>query len=220
MRVALQPTFFDRRGRPCFDWGQAVQQLGDADARLGALIAKVGPFAMTPRPLTDVYASLGTSILRQQVSGKAADAIHRKLNALFGARVFPPAAALAASNPEQLRTAGVSGAKARALIELAQKASLGLVPTPKELHQLTDDQVVEALTIHRGIGRWTVEMMLMFRMGRPDVFPIDDYGVRKGFQLTFGKRALPKPREMLPRAEAWRPFRTLASWYLWRALEL
>lgn len=220
MSATLHPTLFDRQGKPTVDWAEAVQRLSAADERLGALIARVGRFTLQPRPLTNVYASLGTAILRQQVSGKAADAIHARLNGLFGARDFPPASALARSSAEHLRTAGVSGAKARAIIELAQKADQGLVPTPRELHQLSDDQVVEALTIHRGIGRWTVEMLLMFRMGRPDVFPIDDYGVRKGFQLAFRKRALPKPRAMLPRAEAWRPWRTIASWYLWRALEL
>jgi 3-methyladenine DNA glycosylase/8-oxoguanine DNA glycosylase len=220
MTAALHPTLFDRRGKPLVDYAAALQQLAQADAKLGELIGKVGPFTLEPRPLTNVYASLGTSILRQQVSGKAADAIHARLNGLFASKDFPPAAALARSTAEHLRTAGVSGAKARAIIELAQQADQGLVPTPKELHQLSDDQVVEALTIHRGIGRWTVEMMLMFRMGRTDVFPIDDYGVRKGFQLTFRKRELPRPRAMLPRAEAWRPFRTIAAWYLWRALEL
>lgn len=213
-------VLFDRRGKPVVDYARAVRELSNADADLAALIEKVGPFAMAPRPLTDVYAALGTAILRQQVSGAAADSIHRKLNALFGAKHFPAPEQIAASTAEELRKAGVSGSKARALLELAQKAADGEVPTPRVLHQLDDDAIVEALTIHRGIGRWTVEMMLMFRMGRTDVFPIDDYGVKKGFQLTFGMKKLPHKTTMLRRAERWRPYRTIASWYLWRALEL
>lgn len=211
---------FDRRGKPLVDYEQLVLDLSAADPELGALIARVGPFSMAPRPLTDVFAALGTAILRQQVSGAAADSIHRKLNALFDARHFPAPEQIAASTPEHLRTAGVSRSKARALLELAQKAASGEVPTPAKLHLLDDEAIIEALTVHRGIGRWTVEMMLMFRMGRPDVLPVDDYGVKKGFQLTYGMKKLPHKKTMVRRAERWRPYRTVASWYMWRALEL
>jgi 3-methyladenine DNA glycosylase/8-oxoguanine DNA glycosylase len=213
-------VLFDRRGRPVLDWQETTRALGRADPELGRLIGQVGPLGLTPRPLTSVYEALGTAILRQQVSGAAADAIHRRLNALYAAKRFPAAEQVAQATAEELRKAGVSGSKARALIELAQKAAAGEVPTPAHLHRLHDDDVVEALTVHRGIGRWTVEMLLMFRMGRTDVFPVGDYGVRKGFQLTFGMKSLPHPRTMLRRAERWRPFRTVAAWYFWRALEL
>ena len=214
------PTLFDRRGRPALDWAAATQELARTDPALAALNAQVGPFAMVPRPLTDVYAALGHAVLRQQVSGAAADSIQNKLNRLFDARHFPDARAVARSTPEALRAAGLSGAKARSIIELAQKAAQGDVPTAAALHALDDDAIVEALTVHRGIGRWTVEMLLMFRMGRPDVLPVDDYGVKKGFQRTVGMKKLPHVTTLRRRAERWRPYRTIASWYLWRALEL
>ena len=213
-------VLFDRRGKPALDWAVATRNLARADDELGKLIKRVGPFALAPRPLTSVYEALGTAILRQQVSGAAADAIHRKLNAQYDASRFPDAERIARATAEELRKAGVSGSKARSLIELAQKTDAGEVPDPKALHLLHDDAVVDALTVHRGIGRWTVEMLLMFRMGRPDVFPVDDYGVKKGFQLTFGMKKLPHKTTMLRRAERWRPFRTIAAWYMWRACEL
>ncbi|MBS2031927.1 MAG: DNA-3-methyladenine glycosylase 2 family protein [Deltaproteobacteria bacterium] len=213
-------VLFDRRGKPTLDWAQATRNLARADAELGSLIKQVGPFAMSPRPLTSVYEALGTAILRQQVSGAAADSIHRKLNAQYDAKRFPAAEQIARATAEELRKAGVSGSKARSLIELAQKTAAGEVPEPKALHLLHDDAIMDALVVHRGIGRWTVEMLLMFRMGRPDVFPVDDYGVKKGFQLTFGMKKLPHKTTMLRRAERWRPFRTIAAWYMWRACEL
>jgi 3-methyladenine DNA glycosylase/8-oxoguanine DNA glycosylase len=214
------PVLFDHRGRPAVDWKAATRQLARADDELGALISQVGHFALSPRPLKSAYEALGQSILRQQVSGAAADSIQRKLNALFDAKHFPAPEQIAAASAEELRAAGVSGSKARALIELAAKTVAGEVPLPPALHLLDDDAIVEALTVHRGIGRWTVEMLLIFRMGRPDVFPVDDYGVKKGFQLTFGMRKLPHVKTMVRRAERWRPYRSIATWYLWRALEL
>jgi len=214
------PVLFDRRGKPAVNWNAAVKQLARADGELGALISQVGEFALAPRPLSSAYEALGQAILRQQVSGAAADSIQRKLNALYGAKHFPSVEQLARATAEEVRVAGVSGSKARALIELAAKTAAGEVPSPAALHLLSDDEIVEALTVHRGIGRWTVEMLLIFRMGRPDVFPVDDYGVKKGFQLTFGMRKLPHVKTMARRAERWRPYRSIATWYLWRALEL
>ena len=146
-------VLFDRRGKPTLDWAQATRNLARADKELAQLIEQVGPFAMAPRPLTSVYEALGTAILRQQVSGAAADSIHRKLNAQYAAKRFPAAEQLARATAEELRKAGVSGSKARSLIELAQKTAAGEVPEPKALHLLHDDAIVEALTVHRGIGR-------------------------------------------------------------------
>jgi DNA-3-methyladenine glycosylase II len=125
-----------------------------------------------------------------------------------------------AQDKEALRGVGLSYAKVAALQDLAAKAKLGVVPSAAVLHKLSDDEIVERLTEVRGIGRWTVEMLLMFRLGRPDVLPVDDLGIRKGFQKTFRKREMPKPKALLAYGERWRPYRTVASWYLWRSLEL
>ncbi len=122
--------------------------------------------------------------------------------------------------PELLRSAGVSGGKIKALKDLAAKSLDGTVPPVAKLEKLSDDEIVERLTAVRGIGRWTVEMLLIFRLARPDVLPATDYGVRKGFAKLVGKRELPRPQDLLDYGERWRPYRTVASWYMWRALEL
>ena len=121
---------------------------------------------------------------------------------------------------EGLREAGLSGAKAAALRDLASKALEGEVPTLARARRMSDAGLVEHLTKVRGIGQWTVEMMLIFRLGRPDVLPVDDYGIRKGFMLTYGLSELPRPKELLAYGERWRPWRTVASWYLWRSLDV
>src|SRR4029434_5051090 len=120
---------------------------------------------------------------------------------------------------EQLRSAGLSINKTRAVQDLAAKTLEGVVPTHAVVSRLSDEEIIERLTAVRGVGRWTVEMFLMFRLGRPDVLPVDDYGVRKGFAVAFGRRELPTPRELADRGERWKPYRTVASWYLWRAAE-
>ena len=135
------------------------------------------------------------------------------------ARRLDPRAMLE-TDDARLRAAGLSRGKTEALKDLAAKTLDGTVPTIRELHRLGDEEIVERLTAVRGIGRWTVEMMLIFRLGRPDVMPATDYGVRKGYARVFRKRKLPEPKAFLARSERWRPFRTMASWYLWRANEL
>jgi len=210
-----------------FDREEAVQHLKASDAKLGALIERAGPFTMRLDALPSPFESLLESILYQQLHGKAAATIHRRVRECFGG---DPAPQLMIDTPdERLRGCGVSGNKIKALKDLAVKTLDGTVPTHAAIKKLSDAEIVERLTAVRGIGPWTVEMLLIFRMGRPDVFPVTDYGVRKGFLLTFQRvpktRAieaadLPKPDVMLKRAKKWAPFRSVASWYLWRACDL
>ena len=170
-------------------------------------------------PAQTTFQALAESIVHQQLSGKAAAAIHARLCALFpGKRLRPQG--LAELSDGELRSAGLSRAKVLALRDLAERTLDGTVPPVRALSGLTDDAIVERLMKVRGVGRWTVEMLLIFRLGRPDVLPVHDYGVRHGFQLTYGKRDLPSPREVAGRGDLWRPFRTAASWYLWRAVDL
>ena len=210
-----------------FDPIEAVEHLKAADARLAALIERAGPFTMRLDPAPSPFESLLESILHQQLHGKAAATIHRRVREYFGGA---PAPQLLLDTPDEvLRAAGVSGNKIKALKDLAARTLDGTVPAHAAIRKMTDDEIVERLTKVRGIGPWTVEMLLIFRMGRPDVLPATDYGVRKGFALTFQRipktRALtaddlPKPEVLLKRGKRWAPFRSVASWYLWRACDL
>ena len=203
-----------------FDPVVARRALARADAELGALMRAVGPFGLEPDGISDPFASLAESIVYQQLTGKAAATIFGRVQAIYApARRLAPRAVLD-TDDARLRAAGLSRGKTAALKDLAAKALDGTVPTIRELGRMGDDEIVERLTAVRGIGRWTVEMMLIFRLGRPDVMPATDYGVRKGYARVFRKRKLPEPRAILAHSERWRPFRTMASWYLWRANEL
>jgi DNA-3-methyladenine glycosylase II len=210
-----------------FDPAEALAHLHARDAKLGALIDRAGPFTLRLDSLQSPFESLLESILYQQLHGKAAATIHRRVREYYGG---DPAPQLLLDTPDEvLRAAGVSGNKVRALKDLAARTLDGTVPTHTAIRKMTDAEIVERLTQVRGIGPWTVEMLLIFRMGRPDVLPVTDYGVRKGFALTFQR--LPKTRplaaEDLPRSEVllkrgkrWAPYRSVASWYLWRACDL
>jgi DNA-3-methyladenine glycosylase II len=210
-----------------FDAAEAVEHLRVSDPKLGALIDRAGPFTLRLDPSPSPFESLLESILYQQLHGKAAATIHRRVREYFGG---DPAPQLLLDTPDEiLRTAGVSGNKVRALKDLAARTLDGTVPTHAAIKKMSDAEILERLTAVRGIGPWTVEMLLIFRMGRPDVFPVSDYGVRKGFALTFQRlpktRALeaadlPKPEVLLKRGKRWAPFRSVASWYLWRACDL
>ena len=203
-----------------FDPVVARRALARADAQLGALMRAAGPFRLEPDAISDPFASLAESIVYQQLTGKAAATIFGRVKAIYApARRLDPRAMLE-TDDARLRAAGLSRGKTEALKDLAAKTLDGTVPTIRELHRLGDEEIVERLTAVRGIGRWTVEMMLIFRLGRPDVMPATDYGVRKGYARVFRKRKLPEPRAILTHSERWRPFRTMASWYLWRANEL
>jgi len=210
-----------------FDAAEAVEHLKAADAKLGALIERAGPFTMRLDPSPSPFESLLESILYQQQHGKAAATNHRRVREFFGGDPTPQM--LIDTPDDPLRAAGVSGNKIKAFRDLAAKTLDGTVPSHAAIKKLSDAEIIERLTAVRGIGAWTVEMLLIFRLGRPDVFPVSDYGVRKGFALTFQKvpktRALaaadlPKADVLLRRGKKWTPFRSVASWYLWRACDL
>lgn len=202
-----------------FDPRQAVRSLRRNDPVLAALVAQVGPYTHEPPKMQSPFEVLARAIVYQQLSGKAAATIHGRLKRLTpGRHGFRPATVLTLTDA-QLRGAGLSANKSLALRDLAAKTLDGTVPTLPRLRRLGDEEIIERLTTVRGIGRWTVEMLLMFRLGRPDVLPVDDLGVRKGFMQTYGLAALPTKLELSGHAERWRPFRSVASWYLWRALD-
>lgn len=195
---------------------KAEKRLAAADPALGRVIARVGPAELEPSPDFDPFHALVRSICHQQLHGKAAETILGRVNARFGDGQTAEMKKLHRARVDTMRSCGLSLAKALAIKDLAAKCLDGTVPDARTLHAMADDEIVERVTQVRGIGRWTVEMMLMFRMGRLDVFPVDDFGVRKGFTLL---RGLPQPitaRQLEPHGEAWRPYRTVASWYLWR----
>jgi 3-methyladenine DNA glycosylase/8-oxoguanine DNA glycosylase len=196
----------------------AEKHLAAVEPRFARVIAAAGPCALKKSRDFDPFDSLSGSIISQQLSGKAARTIYGRVPALFGQTTFPTAAQVLAAPPEFLRPAGVSGAKAVAIRDLAAKVLDGTVPAAADLHRLDDETLVERISQVRGIGRWTVEMLLIFDLGRLDVFPTDDLGVRNGYAKLFRRHGA-KPREMLRRAEAWRPYRSVASWYLWRVTD-
>ncbi len=203
----------------CYDPAEAVRHLSAADDTLSRLVKRVGPFALQIRHLHNPFEALARNIVYQQLHGNAAAAIHARVLALGGRGRLRPRTILEASD-ESLRGAGLSGAKTAALRDLAAKTLDGTVPTLARLRRMEDEEIVERLTRVRGIGRWTVEMLLIFRLGRPDVLPVGDFAVRKGFMHTYGLKESPKPKELERYGERWRPFRSVASWYLWRASEL
>jgi len=185
-----------------------------------ALIAAAGPFTLRSTAADSPFRALIHSIAHQQLHGTAAARILERFVALYAPEPFPSPGAVLATPEPTLRGVGFSFAKIRALRDLAEKTLSGVVPPSAQLHELTDEAVVERLTQVRGIGPWTVQMMLMFQLGRADVLPVDDFGVRNGFRLAYGLRGMPTPRALTTFGERWRPYRTMASWYLWRAVEL
>lgn len=197
----------------------ALRHLRRRDPTLAALIRRVGPFAMESRAHLTPFQALLRAIVYQQLSGLAAASIDRRLKALFpGNR--PSARRLLALDDEALRGVGLSRSKVASARDLALKTVSGVVPARPALMTMGDDEVIERLTTIRGIGRWTVEMLLIFNMGRPDVLPVGDLGVRKGFMLHRGHDEMPAPGALEAEGECWRPYRSVASWYLWRACEL
>jgi DNA-3-methyladenine glycosylase II len=210
-----------------FDPVKAIAHLRARDPKLAALIDRAGPFTLRLDPSPSPFESLLESILYQQLHGKAAATIHRRVREYFGG---DPAPQLLLDTPDEpLRAAGVSGNKIKALRDLAAHTIGGTVPSHAAILKMSDADIVERLTEVRGIGSWTVEMLLIFRLGRPDVLPVTDYGVRKGFALTFQRLPksrpveaadLPKPDVIFRRGQRWAPYRSVASWYLWRACDL
>jgi DNA-3-methyladenine glycosylase II len=202
-----------------FDLSEALRHLSERDEQLRRLIAETAPFQIDVEDAQSPYEVLLESITYQSISGKAAATIYGRIKAL-GENGRPPTPEKMVKIPKaKLRKAGLSGAKATAMKDLARKAVAGVVPTHDEAVKLSDEELVKRLVSVRGIGAWTVEMFLIFRLGRPDVLPIHDLGVKKGWSVAYGKKYVPTPKELLKFGERWRPYRTVASWYMWRAFE-
>lgn len=197
----------------------AHRHLSATDKRLAELIRQSARYNLKPGGLLRPFDALAESIVYQQLSGKAASTIWRRVREIFGNPKFLDPKKVLATADDVLRAAGLSRNKTAAIKDLAQKTIDGVVPTARALTKMSDEEIVERLTQVRGIGRWTVEMLLLFDLVRPDVWPIHDLGVRKGFAKVFGKRKLPTPQQMMKLGEKWRPYRSVAAWYMWRALD-
>lgn len=203
-----------------FDHRKAVRHLKAADPALAEIMARVGPFAMELKSSRSLFGALAEAIVYQQLSNKAAATIYGRVEALFPRRVggFGPPDILRAP-VDKLRGAGLSAAKVLALQDLARRAHGNELPSLDEALGMDDAALIDRLVQVRGIGRWSAEMFLMFRLGRPDILPLDDYSLRKAYAVAFRKRTLPSPRTLERHGEKWRPYRTVASWYLWRTLD-
>jgi len=201
------------------DHEHAHRHLRRTDPRMSALIAQSRRYNLVPATSVRPFDALAESIVYQQLNGKAAASIWNRVRALYPKRKRLDPAKVLATPDETLRAAGLSRAKLAAIKDLAAKTIDGTVPSGRALLRMSDDEIVARLTTVRGIGRWTVEMLLLFDLGRPDVWPVDDYGVRKGFAKTFGRRKLPTPKQLMKLGEKWRPHRSVAAWYFWRALD-
>jgi len=214
------------------DHTAACQHLSRVDRKLARIIAKSGPCRLQQETTQSIFEALLESIIYQQLNGKVAATITERVKALFPENshrlrtrrglvaAFPSPEQILAATEELLRSAGLSRAKMLAIRDLAAKTLDGTVPTVKQAHRMSDEDLIERLDSVRGVGRWTVEMLLLFRLGRPDVLAVDDYGIRKGFAKMHKLAELPKPKELLAHGERWRPYRSVASWYLWRAAEM
>jgi DNA-3-methyladenine glycosylase II len=209
MRKARTP----RMGHP------ALRHLSKADPAMRKLIRGVGPCTPVPQRRHPPYETLVRAIAHQQLNGRAAQTILDRFIALFPGKRFPEPDDIRRTSTGTLRRAGFSRAKIRAIKHIALRAAAGAVPTRRRAARMSDDDLIGQLTQLRGVGPWTVQMLLMFTLGRPDVLPADDFGIREGFRITYGLRKQPTPRQVLRHGERWRPYRTVASWYLWRAVE-
>ena len=183
------------------------------------MIREIGACGLVPETRRPPFQSLVQAVAHQQLHGTAAANILKRFKKLFPGRRFPRAADLAGVTDEQLRACGFSFAKIKAIRDIAAKTLSGVVPATRHIVKLPDEEIIARLTEVRGVGRWTVEMLLIFQLGRPDVLPVDDFGVRNGFGVAYRKGVMPKPRELLVFGERWKPYRTTAAWYLWRAAD-
>src|SRR5205085_6562948 len=195
------------------------EYLAATDPRMAQLIARSLRYSVKPERLIRPFDALAESIAYQQLSGKAAATIWKRVRALFPKRKFLDPKLVLETADEKFRAAGLSRSKVAALKDLAAKTIDRTVPTTRQMVKMTDEEIIERLIQVRGIGRWTAEMLLLFELGRQDVWPVHDYGVRKGFAKIFGKRTLPTPKQMLKHGEKWRPYRSVIAWYCWRALD-
>jgi DNA-3-methyladenine glycosylase II len=191
-----------------------------SDPVMKRVITQAGPPTLTPRR-QPTFQSIAQAIIHQQLSGRVAEVILGRFKKLFsksGER-FPAPRQVVAASVKKLRSAGLSEAKATAIRDLAKRARDGLVPTLAQCDELTDAQLVEVFTAIKGVGPWTVEMLLIFNLGRPDILPVNDLGIRRGFQIAHGLRQMPSPERVARDGKKWAPHRTLAAWYLWRAAD-
>lgn len=202
------------------DTQAALRHLGQADEVLSEYIRRVGPCTIRLRPNRSPFQALVQAVTHQQLNGTAAATILGRVKKLYPGRRFPSPRDILDTPDRKLRKAGLSRAKTAAIKDIAAKTLNGHVPGKAAISKMREEEIMERLIEVRGVGPWTVEMLLIFTLGRQDVFPVTDYGVRKGFQKVFGRRTLPSAKEMLAHGERWRPHRTVAAWYLWRALEL
>ena len=203
-----------------YDPCKAAAHLAKLDRRLARIIKQAGPCTIAPPRLQSPFELLSKAIVYQQLSRKAAATIFSRVHALYPRSRVLKASAVIDTPDDVLRRCGMSAAKVAAIKDLAAKTLDGTVPNLAKLRRLSDQEIIDRLVSVRGIGIWTVEMLLIFQLGRPDVLPVGDLGVRKGFMLTYQREAMPSPKELLTHGESWRPFRSVASWYLWRSLDL
>ncbi|HXL23709.1 MAG TPA: DNA-3-methyladenine glycosylase 2 family protein [Candidatus Dormibacteraeota bacterium] len=202
-----------------FDLAAACKHLAECDPALKGLIEETEQFQLDEILAENPYEALLESIAYQSISGKAAATIFARVKALSASGGIPTPQEMLKLRKSALRKAGLSGAKVLAMKDLAHKTIDGVVPTLEQAEKMSDEELIERLVSVRGIGAWTVEMFLIFRLGRPDVLPIHDLAVKKGWSVAYGKKHMPKPKELLAFGERWRPYRTVASWYMWRAFQ-
>ncbi len=208
---------------PCmnidFSRAEITRTLGCSDPVMTQIIDRHGPCRLEISGPDSPYDSLASAIIFQQLHGKAAATILQRVKDLVGGARFPLPEELVAFSELALRAAGVSANKQKALRDLAAKALEGRLPTKSAISAMSDEEIIETCTRIRGIGRWTVQIMLIFRLGRPDILPIDDYGLRNGLRLAYGLEHLPTPKELAGYGACWSPWRSVASWYLWRVTD-
>jgi methylated-DNA-[protein]-cysteine S-methyltransferase len=218
-RASGQGALFEGDGVFGFDPEAAVAHLRDADPVLAKLIDEVGPFRMRMRGARNIFVALAEAIVYQQLNGKAAASIFARVCALFPVAQGLNAEQILRTSDARLRGAGLSTNKLLSIRDLARKTVDGAIPTLAQAHRMDDEELIERLTQVRGIGRWTVEMLLISRLGRADVWPVDDYGIRAGFAALYRKRKFPAPKDLIKPGAKWKPYRSVASWYLWRAAD-
>ena len=202
-----------------YESSDPTDYLSKVDPVMRRLIEEIGPFSLKPKGRRSPFESLVRAIAYQQLHDKAAESILKRFIALFPGGRFPRPDELLAMHMRSVRHAGFSRPKVLALRDLAAKTLDGTVPTTRMIRQLADEAIIRRLIAVRGIGQWTVEMLLIFQLGRPDVLPVDDFGLRNGFRIAYRRPAMPTPKQLLQYGERWRPHRTAAAWYLWRAAD-
>ncbi len=195
----------------------ALKHLATADPVMARLIREIGPCRLAHEPWRSPFQSLVQAVAHQQLNGTAAETILTRFKKLFPRRRFPKPEDLTNVTDEQIRACGFSFAKIAAIRDIAAKTLDGTIPSSQQIEKLTDEEIIQRLTAARGVGRWTVEMLLIFQLGRKDVLPVDDFGVRTGFRVAYNKREMPKPKALLKFGAGWRPHATTAAWYLWQA---